>query len=577
MFEPETRRDNRRLEPRRAANKKAARGFLRRKALHHALVWYDTTKRGVRTTTELHADRWAGRPRIVQDALHWCGPWRSGAFAGNPRQQLAGHIRPRTRRPYCNPNCNEVMRIKPSVTFTFPLRQRAPRLQATTRDAEDDLSGPRGDRAPAAGGRVGMVGSDQPARGCGGKGTDCTFGSVVAWWSAMVCALFSGANVRGQGSGAGRERSAVDQAAGAGLEEYLATLTKDGKCPAIWAGKFWANDGRSVQACSGVRKWGQPAAVRLNDRLHLGSCTKAMTAVLVAQTIARGKLSWQSTLADIFAGHPSLPGSDWGPVRVIDLLHHESGLPANAPWDALDQAHPNDPMAARRAMLDWIVQQTRAPSPAFVYSNAGYALLGHIVETVEQEPWERLIARRLFEPLGIQSAGFGPVSGVDELDHPWGHHVSEPSGGVIGRALNMLVGRQPDWVPVEVDNPPPLGPAGRVHMTLQDWARFVQLFAKTDAPHQELGLTEATWRTLVQTEGDGNYAGGWIVTQREWAGGEALTHTGSNTTWFCVAWVAPRRGFSVLVAANGFAPSTPAICDQVAARLVWGEFDPASK
>ena len=35
-----------------------------------------------------------------------------------------------------------------------------------------------------------------------------------------------------------------------------------------------------------------------------------------------------------------------------------------------------------------------------------------------------------------------------------------------------------------------------------------------------------------------------------WAGGPALTHAGSNTMWFAVAWLAPRKDFAVLVACN---------------------------
>jgi D-alanyl-D-alanine carboxypeptidase len=47
------------------------------------------------------------------------------------------------------------------------------------------------------------------------------------------------------------------------------------------------------------------------------------------------------------------------------------------------------------------------------------------------------------------------------------------------------------------------------------------------------------------------YAMGWVIADNQpWAGGPALTHAGSNTMWFAVAWLAPGKDFAVLVACN---------------------------
>jgi CubicO group peptidase (beta-lactamase class C family) len=45
-----------------------------------------------------------------------------------------------------------------------------------------------------------------------------------------------------------------------------------------------------------------------------------------------------------------------------------------------------------------------------------------MAETVEGTPWEELIRREVFEPLGIKTAGFGPPGHAgDVADEPWGH------------------------------------------------------------------------------------------------------------------------------------------------------------
>ena len=47
-----------------------------------------------------------------------------------------------------------------------------------------------------------------------------------------------------------------------------------------------------------------------------------------------------------------------------------------------------------------------------------------------------------------------------------------------------------------------------------------------------------------------DYALGWVVQKRKWAGGDALMHTGSNTMWYCAIWVAPARNAAFVAATN---------------------------
>ena len=61
---------------------------------------------------------------------------------------------------------------------------------------------------------------------------------------------------------------------------------------------------------------------------------------------------------------------------------------------------------------------------------------------------------------------------------------------------------------------------------------------------------------------------GWLVVPREWAGGYALTHTGSNTMWFCVMWVAPEKGAAFVAATNVAGPAAEKACDEAVATLI---------
>jgi CubicO group peptidase (beta-lactamase class C family) len=233
-------------------------------------------------------------------------------------------------------------------------------------------------------------------------------------------------------------------------------------------------------------------------------------------------------------------------VTVDELLRHTSGAPANPDWWALQRAHPGDPVAARRTLLEWLLSQERPAEPGFLYSNVGYALLGHIVESIEEKPWETLVSDEVFQPLGLTTAAFGPLP-PDGATGAWGHVVRD---GVTE--------------PVRIDNPPPLGPAGRVHVAIGEWSRFALAFTADgdNTDRARLGVSPRDWARLLEPRDGGNYAGGWVLHDRAWGGGRVLSHSGSNTTWHCVAWVAPGRDFCLLGATNTGAPAAGKACDE---------------
>src|SRR6267143_1667732 len=56
----------------------------------------------------------------------------------------------------------------------------------------------------------------------------------------------------------------------------------------------------AAQGAAGVRRRGSDAAMTINDRVHLGSCTKSMTATLIAILVAEKKLVWTTTVGEAF-------------------------------------------------------------------------------------------------------------------------------------------------------------------------------------------------------------------------------------------------------------------------------------
>jgi len=179
--------------------------------------------------------------------------------------------------------------------------------------------------------------------------------------------------------------------------------------PAI-AGAVVRGDSIAAIAALGVRKLGAPDSVTLTDHFHLGSNVKAMTADLLGMEVEAGHLAWDRTLAQVFPEFADSMHAEYRGVTLEALLQHRAGLPAFT--DATELATVPDFTGAleerRQAAARWLLRQAPAIAPGrYLYSNAGYALAGAILERSAGASWESLIQGRLWVPLGLAGASAG--------------------------------------------------------------------------------------------------------------------------------------------------------------------------
>jgi CubicO group peptidase (beta-lactamase class C family) len=333
------------------------------------------------------------------------------------------------------------------------------------------------------------------------------------------------------------------------LNEILEAIRVEYKLPGLAAGILTSN-GVQELAAVGYRKMGDDTKVTETDLWHLGSCTKAMTATLIGILVHEGKLAWDTTLAEVFPEDAEQMDDAFRKITLMHLLTHRSGLPANgASWSlSKDRSLPEQRHELLRRMIK--VSVSNEPGAKFLYSNVGYALVGLIAETKMGTPWESLMREKLFQPLEMKQVGFGIPGTLGEVDQPWGH---QPTWFGLG-ALK----------PVQLDNAPSLGPAGTVHASIEDWAKFIALHLK---PENSL-MTKEILTQLHTPPVNAEYALGWGVVERSWAGGDALTHSGSNTVNYCVCWLAPKKDFAVIVATNSGQQNAAIALDKAASELI---------
>ncbi len=313
----------------------------------------------------------------------------------------------------------------------------------------------------------------------------------------------------------------------------------------------------------GVRRDGFDEPVTTDDRWHIGSCTKAMTATLAARLVEADKINWDTTIGATLGsidgvGEEILPA--WRGVTLRQLLAHRSGLPEDrqpdpAIWPAVRAL--NGPIIEqRREVARLVLSRPPASEPGskMAYSNFGYVIAGAMMEHATGRSWEELMRSEVFEPLEMRSAGFGAPRSEkkidDEIAQPWGH---AQTGETLKPIAPSTAG---------ADNPAALGPAGTVHLSLADWAKFAAAHASGAAGRPTPFLKPESWSILHDDFYQQDYALGWATGQRPWAGGSILTHGGSNGLWFAVIWIAPGRNAAFMAVTNAANEHAAPACDE---------------
>jgi CubicO group peptidase (beta-lactamase class C family) len=322
-------------------------------------------------------------------------------------------------------------------------------------------------------------------------------------------------------------------------ESQTLRIRKKHGVPAL-GGMIVTPDGFDLLEVAGVRRVGQTEPAAKKDLWHLGSNGKAMTAALYARLVEAGRAKWGATLAELFSG--TKIDAAWSAVTIEELLNHTSGI-ADATligvvW--LTNAHADTrAITAQRSEAAQTVlgQKPGGKRGTFAYANANYILAGAAMERMVGQTWEDLMRAHVFGPLGMDSAGFGAPKGPNA---PSGHRAKWLGFG----------GLEPIPLGAIADNPPALGPAGTMHMNLEDYAKFLRVFF---AGYGGGFLSAETIAHLTKPakDGDQSYALGWLTFKaRPWAKGQALAHEGSNTMWHAFTAVGPARQRAVVAVCN---------------------------
>ena len=171
------------------------------------------------------------------------------------------------------------------------------------------------------------------------------------------------------------------------LDAFIARYMKAMNAPGMTLA-LARREGASRIATFGYSELETREAVTPEHLFQIGSISKSFVALSCLQLHDEGKLDLDRPILDYLPWLPIV--AKHGTITTHHLLTHTSGLP-----NALG-LQMSDPGAR-------YVQGYR-PGEHFHYCNLGYALLGHLIASIDQRPWSESVRRRIFEPLGMKSS-----------------------------------------------------------------------------------------------------------------------------------------------------------------------------
>lgn len=259
--------------------------------------------------------------------------------------------------------------------------------------------------------------------------------------------------------------------------------------------------------------------IHYQDTFHLGSQAKAMTAFLINQEVKAGRLTYETLVQSFypFTLHP-----DFKNLKIKDLILHEGGISRGIPnAHLIVKNYPNDFTLQRYKVAEDLLTSQAAYQlgTSSNYSNAGYVILGSILERIHKRSVEDIFSLGLFVPLKMASCNFG-----------FGHSAT---GHYVDSKTNKLV-------PLKEDNFQLFASAGTIYCSLQDWGKFLSYQMKA-IQKKEAYLWQASKK---------NYTLGAMFLKQDAQGTKYFWHNGTNCINYVDQVMIPSKNRIMMMATN---------------------------
>ena len=259
----------------------------------------------------------------------------------------------------------------------------------------------------------------------------------------------------------------------------------------------------------GYKNFERKVPVTPNTLFAIGSATKAFTSMLALMSADEGKLSLEDSPKK-FLPYFKLrdPDAD-ARITIRDLLSHRSGL------NRTDLAMVSG--ALNREELIQVAAMAKATAKLgekFQYQNVMYAAAGEAVARAENSTWDKLIATKIFRPLGMMSSDTTVPAMQKAPDFSYGYDYN---------ASTKVTRRLPQR---EIDA---AAPAGAINSSARDMAQWLRFMLSGGVVNGKRLVSEKNFNEAVTKQiniaGSVDYGFGWFL--RQWNKHKVVEHGGN--------------------------------------------------
>ncbi|KQB39201.1 serine hydrolase domain-containing protein [Flavobacterium aquidurense] len=277
----------------------------------------------------------------------------------------------------------------------------------------------------------------------------------------------------------------------------------------------------------------------LNDRFHIGSNTKAMTAFIIAKYVEKGKLKWNTKFFDLFPDLKKASKAEYYEITLEKLVSHQAGIqPFQGENDPIIPDFKGNPKEKRDQFGKYILTLDPVEINSehkYVYSNAGYTLATMMTEKVTGKSWEQLVDIVFNKDLKLNVKLSWPENQIAK--DTWGHSFE-----------NNKLTPVPSNTDYRLDY---TEPAGDINIKLTDYIRFIQLNIQGLQGHDN--YLKATTYTFIH-KGIAGYSLGWFNSYEN--NQDFSTHSGTAGTYYTIAAIDRKKGIGYIIFTNSFNEAT---------------------
>ena len=338
------------------------------------------------------------------------------------------------------------------------------------------------------------------------------------------------------------------------VEQWVAEARKQYDIPAL-AVVVSNTDSQLISIIQGVREAGSDNKAQLGDDFHIGSSTKSILALVAADLIEQGKITWQSRFFDVLPQYRNKANNAYHNITLKQLLAMRAGIKLCADFIEVNAIN-KTLLSNEQAFINYLLSLAPATKPEggafeYAYSNASPLLVAAMLAKVSGKSWRSLLQDTMVKRFDIQ-LNYGNPQSIDG-NHVVGHVVN--NNGIFGQWQRsgaegeVITYPRSQITPIVFDSPfrlpEVLTAAGDTNMSVLDYAKYAQVHLQ-GARGQQQHISAINFKE-IQFAYPGMALG--VMNSDEW-GEPTLAYAGSAGSFYVVSLILPTQDVAIVIMAN---------------------------